>query len=76
MRIVSSKRSGMGKSLYIWRMAEQLSKMKPNGTVMATIPIHGPDVSPDAVMMLFNEHLDNPYSTIFHLDIAPAVRTM
>jgi len=63
----------MGKSLYIWRMAEKFSKMKSDGAVVATIPVHGPDVFPDAIMTLFNKHLDNPHSTIFHLDISPAV---
>lgn len=76
MRVVSSKRSGMGKSLYIWRMAEKFSKMKSDGAIVATIPVHGPDVFPDAIMTLFNKHLDNPHSTIFHLDIAPAVRML
>ena len=74
MRVVSSRRSGMGKSLYVWRMAEKFSKMKTDGIVVATIPVHGPDVHPDAIMPLFSQHLDSPHSTIFHLDIAPAVR--
>ena len=64
----------MGKSLYVWRMAEKFSQMKTDGIVMATIPVHGPDVYPDAVMTLFSKHLDNTHSIIFHLDIAPAVR--
>ena len=73
MRVVSSVRSGMGKSLYVKRMAEQLREHKTVGTVCVTIPIHGPTVSPNTVMELLKEHLINSHGTIFHLDVAPSV---
>ena len=73
VRVVSSTRSGMGKSLYVKRMADQLRAHKAVGTVCVTIPLHGPTVSPDIVMEFLKEHLMDLHCTIFHFDIAPSV---
>ena len=63
----------MGKSLFITRMAEQLQTQKVQGTVIITIPIHGPHVTTDIVMECLESHQDNSYCTILHFDIAPSV---
>ena len=63
----------MGKSLFITRMADQLRKQKVQGTVIITIPIHGPHVTTDTVMECLDSHQDNSYCTILHFDIAPSV---
>lgn len=73
VRVVSSTRAGMGKSLFITRMAERLLKRKGEGTVIITIPIHGPHVTTDTVMEYLGSHQDNTYGTILHFDIAPSV---
>ena len=74
VRVVSSTRARMGKSLFITRMAEQLWKQE-QGTVIITIPIHGPDVTNDTVMECLESHQDNSYCAILHFDIAPSVCT-
>ena len=66
----------MGKSLYIQRLAEDLKShgLKQSG-VHVTIPLHGPVVTPDTVLDLFEAHMKNPNPTcsIYHIDIAPNV---
>ena len=73
MRVVKSKMSGMGKSLYIDTVVKELKKIKPNGPYMITIPIHGPAVTADDVLNIMEGHFDNSYSAIIHFDIAPRV---
>ena len=65
--------AGMGKSLFIRRMSERLRKFKPVGSTLAVIPIHGPDISPDAVVSLLEKYDADPFSVVFHFDIAPSV---
>ena len=74
MRLVTSERSGMGKSLYIQRMVEQLQmNVRNTGKVYVTVPLHGPKVTPDVVMDYLEGHMRETACTIFHLDIAPNV---
>ena len=64
----------MGKSLYIQRMVEQLqAKISGVGKVCITVPLHGPQVSPDIVMDYLVKYRQELARTIFHLDIAPSV---
>ena len=65
----------MGKSLFITRMAEKLKKYKSTGTLHVTIPIHGPEVTPDIILEFLKDHINAATSTIFHFDIAPTVRS-
>ena len=69
VRVVSSTRSGMGKSLFITRLADKLN----TGSTHVTIPIHGPEVTPDTLMEFLKDHMEDATSTIFHFDIAPTV---
>jgi hypothetical protein len=73
VRVVLSRRSGMGKSLYIRRMAGRLKSQKLKQNDCVTIPIHGPAVSPDTVLEFLNQYdFDaNSQCSIFHFDIAP-----
>ena len=75
VRFVMSDRSGMGKSLYIKRLAESLTfnLQCPAEVVHVTIPLHGPVVTPDSVLELFQEHANNATCCIYHIDIAPKV---
>ena len=74
MRVVKSKRSGMGKSLYIRKMAKKLEQLKGSTRSHVTIPIHGPIVTPDTVLKFLQEYIDQSFnSTIFHFDISPKV---
>ncbi len=63
----------MGKSLVVRRMSEKLRRIKPTGKFIATIPIHGPDLSPDAIMNILNDHLQDPIGMIIHFDVSPSV---
>lgn len=69
VQVVSSTRSGMGKSLYVRRMAEAI-----RGSKIVCIPVHGPDVTSDAIMGLLNDVGDS-HCTLFHFDVAPNVRS-
>ena len=74
VRLVTSLRSGMGKSLYIQRMVEQLqAKIRGVGKACVTVPLHGPQVSPEIVMDYLVKCIQESACTIFHLDIAPSV---
>lgn len=73
VRIVTSERSGMGKSLYVKRLAENLQTNLGQSDVLVTIPLHGPVVTPDTVLELFKDHLKKANCCIYHIDIAPNV---
>ena len=74
MRVVTSQRAGMGKSLYIKRRTEDLLKSvttdEPHEVI---VPIHGPTVTSDTVVGALMPHIEKNFSIIFHLDIAPNV---
>ena len=73
VRVVNSTRSGMGKSLFITRMADKLTEYTSMDARHVTIPIHGPEVTSDTVMEFLKDHMKGATSTIFHFDIAPTV---
>ncbi len=75
VRFVMSDHSGMGKSLYIKRLADSLKRGLENSTdvIHVTVPLHGPVVTPDTVLNLFKGHAKNPTCYIYHIDIAPNV---
>ena len=68
----------MGKSLYIERLSEELQAMEVENfdtNVHLTIPVHGPVVTPNSILDLFEEHFQSqPCGCIYHIDIAPNVR--
>ena len=66
--VVSSTRSGMGKSLHVQRMAQDI-----RGSHVVHVPVHGPEVKAYSIMELL-EHNVNSKCTIFHLDVVPTVR--
>uniref|UniRef100_A0A1X7TWB5 RZ-type domain-containing protein n=1 Tax=Amphimedon queenslandica TaxID=400682 RepID=A0A1X7TWB5_AMPQE len=77
VRVVTSSRAGMGKSLYIQRMKEELSAKKPSNNISdVVIPVHGPKVTFDSVVQSlkqpFEQH-DSNQAILFHLDVAPNV---
>lgn len=76
VRVVFSERPGMGKSLYIHRMAEQLGVKinKCAKTIHSVIPIHGPLVNSDVVLNMLKDHYRDQKCKIYHFDIAPSVR--
>ena len=77
VRVVSSTRSGMGKSLYIQRRAEELKRNLPSTEpTHVTIPVHGPVATSDIMLDFFKQHMARETCTIYHLDIAPSVSVL
>ncbi|XP_051491080.1 E3 ubiquitin-protein ligase RNF213 isoform X2 [Apus apus] len=76
--IVSSKRAGMGKSLYVKRLHERLQEEQPDCTeLLKTIRLIEPEVDEDKVLksllpFLKKEHQTKPM--IFHFDITSSVQ--
>ena len=73
VRVVTSDRPGMGKSFYIQEMAKTLRKQGRKTSYNYTIPIHGPEVTPDTVMEFLSEYLQHPPCSMYHLDISSDV---
>lgn len=76
---MSSDRSGMGKSLYIQHLAEKIaekSRDQSEATVVVTVPLHGPVITPDTVLELLMNHIKNPAYCIYHIDVAPSVSSV
>ncbi len=75
VRIVISQRSAMGKSLFVQRLAENLSLYRKHlsDRVLVTIPIHGPVVTQDVILDFLTKHMNNPTCCIYHIDISPSV---
>lgn len=69
--LVTSTRAGMGKSLYIRKIAQRYSEVTP---VVFKIPLHGPIVSSDGLTKQLKETVTEYSNAIIHLDIASAVR--
>ena len=74
MRVVSSNRSGMGKSLYVQRMGEKLRAISQSANIALTFPIHGPVVTSETVIDSLQDWAEIDSSgTLIHCDIAPNV---
>lgn len=54
-------------------MAKTLRKQARKTSCIYTIPIHGPEVTPDTVMEFLSDHLQDPPCSMYHLDIASDV---
>ena len=78
VRMVASDLSGMGKSLYIERLAEKLEKQCQIKNQHIIIPIHGPVVNADTVMASLCNHVigETPIAQIIHFDIASSVSSI
>ncbi|XP_041331790.1 E3 ubiquitin-protein ligase RNF213-like, partial [Pyrgilauda ruficollis] len=76
--IVSSKRAGMGKSLYVKRLHERLQKDQPDCTeLLKTVRLIEPEVDEDKVLKSLLPFLEREHQTkpmIFHFDITSSVQ--
>ncbi|XP_078611724.1 E3 ubiquitin-protein ligase RNF213-like isoform X2 [Branchiostoma floridae x Branchiostoma japonicum] len=82
VRVISSQRAGVGKSLVVQRLSEELKKRLPRGLrgrlSYIKVPLHEATVNNDAVLEALLRHSVNPASPsprIIHLDISPLVHT-
>ena len=78
VRVVASNASGMGKSLYVKRLAQKLQKQCQIKSQHIIVPIHGPVVNADTVMASLNSCTANQALTaqIIHFDIASSVSNL
>ena len=80
VRVVKSERAGMGKSLYIQRLKEELQAKTRKGPHYVIIPVHGPKVTFDTIVQALKHPFekmtdqDSGQAIIFHIDISPSVR--
>ena len=87
VRVVSSDRGGLGKTLFVRRLTDQLRNLVNNNMVMShslstsslhvTVPLHGH--STDSSMLLdsllpHEVRANVPPFRVFHLDVSPSVR--
>ena len=77
VRVVASKSSGMGKSLYVKRLAQKLQK-QCQMSQHVIVPVHGPVVNADTVMASLCNHItgQTPIAQIIHFDIASSVSSL
>ncbi|XP_042658256.1 E3 ubiquitin-protein ligase RNF213 isoform X2 [Tyto alba] len=77
--IVSSKRAGVGKSLYVKRLHERLQEEQPDYTkLLKTIRLIEPEVDEDKVLKFLLPFLKRKHQTkpmIFHFDITSSVQS-
>ena len=78
VRVVTSKSSGMGKSLYVKRLAQKLRKQCQIKSEHVIVPVHGPVVNADTVMASLGNHFtgQTPTAQIIHFDIASSVSSL
>ena len=87
VRVVQSSRAGMGKSLLVKHLADQVTTLSNNkklrkglvSSLSPTIPVHGVSVDSDRVTRTLLSHAVErhvPVSRIFHLDMSQSVSNM
>ena len=74
IRIVYSNQAGMGKSLYITRLAQDIAKRFKVSDPLVTIRVHGPKIAEERIMnKLQSLGTRSNVPLIVHFDIAPSV---
>ena len=90
VRVVLSHRGGLGKTLFVHRLREQLPNLVNNDMVITnlrrqgsktflhvTVPLHGNSTDSSMLVDALLPHAvkaNVPLSRIFHLDVSPSVR--
>ncbi|KAK2553290.1 E3 ubiquitin-protein ligase rnf213-alpha [Acropora cervicornis] len=86
VRVVSSNRGGLGKTLFVRRLTDQLPNLVNNDMVLShcsntslhvTVPLHGNSTDSSMLVDSLLPHgvrANVPLSRVFHLDVAPSVR--
>jgi len=84
VRVIKSHRAGVGKTLKVKRLAEQLPRLTPGksrhqGPLIISIPLHCRLVDQSAVLRTLLQHTLSPEEyvpRIFHIDIAHEVASL
>ncbi|KAJ7339375.1 hypothetical protein OS493_005769 [Desmophyllum pertusum] len=87
VRVVSSKRGGLGKTLVVRRLTDQLPNLVNNDMVVrrhdsnislhVTVPLHGNSTDSSMLVDSLLPHAvkaNVPLSRVFHLDVSPSIR--
>ena len=86
VRVVSSNRGGLGKTLFVRRLTDQLQNLVNNEMVLSpgtdtslhvTVPLHGNSIDSSMLVDSLLPHAERgnvPLSRVFHLDVSPSVR--
>lgn len=86
VRVVTSNRGGLGKTLYVRRLTDQLQNLVNNDMVVCrdsgislhvTVPLHGNSTDSSMLVDSLLPHATRanvPLSRVFHLDVSPSVR--
>lgn len=86
VRVVSSSRGGLGKTLFVRRLTDKLPNLVNNDMVVSrcsnlslhvTVPLHGNSTDSSMLVDLLLPHgvkANVPLSRVFHLDVSPSVR--
>ena len=86
VRVVTSNRGGLGKTLYVRRLTDQLQNLVNNDMVVCrdsrislhvTVPLHGNSTDSSTLVDSLLPHATRanvPLSRVFHLDVSPSVR--
>ena len=86
VRVVTSNRGGLGKTLYVRRLTDQLQNLVNNDMVVyrdsnislhVTVPLHGNSTDSSMLVDSLLPHATRanvPLSRVFHLDVSPSVR--
>ncbi|KAJ7339383.1 hypothetical protein OS493_005778 [Desmophyllum pertusum] len=87
VRVVSSKRGGLGKTLVVRRLTDQLPNLVNNDMVLrrhdlnislhVTVPLHGNSTDSSMLVDSLLPHVvkaNVPLSRVFHLDVSPSMR--
>ncbi|KAJ8251476.1 hypothetical protein GJAV_G00221750, partial [Gymnothorax javanicus] len=74
IRVVTSKRAGVGKSLYIQRLHAKLKKTTKRPSLLQCIRLIEPSVDENAILQSLLRNLPKKELTIFHFDITSSVR--
>ncbi|XP_078362430.1 uncharacterized protein LOC144646644 [Oculina patagonica] len=90
VRVVSSKRGGLGKTLFVRRLTDQLPNLVNNDLVLknlrrhdsnvslhVTVPLHGNSTDSSMLVDSLLPHavkVNVPLSRVFHLDVSPSMR--
>ena len=86
VRVVTSNRGGLGKTLYVRRLTDQLQNLVNNHMVVrrdsgvslhVTVPLHGNSTDSSMLVDSLLPHATRAnvrLSRVFHLDVSPSVR--
>lgn len=73
VRVVLSKRAGMGKTLYAKRCSEKFRKISKLKTSLVIVPVQGPVVSHEKIISLLEADQEDFENRIYLLDVDPTV---